>query len=130
MSEREHERAVQQALRTNRDLKLLFNRLGNREHPRGRVLSAYRQARRALKGNVGNLAAITEILAELRWALREVAYDALVTAGQTGTKQAQTELAMYGLGNVYQSPSVSTELDAWMASYEAQAAAVMALAML
>ena len=46
MSEREHERSVQLALRTDAELGKLFSRLGTRQAPRGRVLTAYRQARR------------------------------------------------------------------------------------
>lgn len=129
MSEREHERSVQQALRTERELRLLFDRLGNRAHPRGRVLSAYRQARRALKGNTGDLTTVREILAELRWNVAQTAMDALSTASAAGSLQAKKTLAVYGLGNVYQLPDVSTELDAWLATVDAQSAAVMALAM-
>ena len=41
-----HLAAVRGAERTGRELQALFGRLGTVEHPRGRVLSAYRNARR------------------------------------------------------------------------------------
>ena len=66
MSEREHERSVQLALRTDAELGKLFSRLGTRQAPRGRVLTAYRQARRALKGNVADIPVVRGILQELR----------------------------------------------------------------
>jgi len=128
MALNEHERAVREALRTNRKLKVLFGQLGTREHPRGRVLTAYRQARRALKGNVARLPVVRDVLGELRTTLAGVAMDALTEAERIGLQQARTTLAVYGLPNYVETPGVSDEFGAWMAVYDAQAAAVLALA--
>jgi hypothetical protein len=130
MSVREHERAAALALVSNEELRRLVNRLGTREAPNGRVLTAYRQARRAMAQAVasGQPGAVAEVLAELRRVLAEVGRVVLAAAAQAGTTQARAELAVYGLPNaglpVY---GAEDELGAWLAQVDAQGAAVRGL---
>ncbi len=124
-----HDRAVALALRTSNELKRLFNRLGNVDHPNGRILAAYRQARRALKGNIGNQMVVLDALRELRQAIAETVRSQLQEAQDAGIRQATTELALYGLPNTaYVAPSV-VELGAVMATFDGQAAQVRGLAL-
>lgn len=128
MAQDEHERAVKEALRTSELFKRLIGQLGTREHPRGRILVAYRNARRALKGAEGDVAAAQEILAELRATLVQIAQDTLWEAGQRGIKQAQIQTAMYGLPAGLDGYTPTAELDSWTAQINAQLAAVYGLA--
>ncbi|MEZ4558725.1 MAG: hypothetical protein R3A10_08055 [Caldilineaceae bacterium] len=129
MSEREHERAVQLALRTDAELAKLFNRLGTRQAPRGRVLTAYRQARRALKGSVADMPVVRGILQELRTTLADVAYNSLVVAERIGTQQAIKTLQLYDLPTMPAGMTQITEpYDAWMSTIDGQLAGVLALA--
>lgn len=128
MAQNEHERAVKEALRTTETLRALFGRLGTAEHPRGRVLAAYRQARRALKGSDGNLALVREVLAELRSSLQLIAQATLWEAAQAGSQQAQKQIALYGLAAGLDGYTPAGELSAWMAMIDAQLAAVQGIA--
>lgn len=92
-----HAQAVKLAGRTTKELNMLFARLGTAEHPRGAILSAYRQARRALKGNVGNPQIIEEILFNLRMAIETASRDAYYNAVRIGNSQAERELSIYNL---------------------------------
>lgn len=130
MSEREHDRAVRAALKTNKELLQLFGRLGTKEHPNGRILTAYRQARRAMKGNVSSTTTVREIMQELRQAVADAAYTTLQVAAQVGTQQAKTTLAIYGLPNGQsEMPMILEPYNAWMATVEQQSAAILALSM-
>lgn len=124
----EHERAVKEALRTSELFKQLIARLGTKEAPRGRILVAYRNARRALKGAEGDVAAMREILAELRATLLTIAQDTLWEAGQRGVTQAQVQIGLYGLPAGLDGYTPTTELSSWMAQIDAQLAAVYGLA--
>jgi len=125
----EHDRAVALALRTSNELKKLFNKLGNADHPNGAILSAYRQARRALKGNIDNPGVVADVLRELRRAVELTAREQMHQAQRLGVKQATVELALYGLPNAaYVAPPIA-ELAATMAVYDGQAANVRGLAM-
>jgi hypothetical protein len=127
MAQDEHERAVKEALRTSELFKTLIGRLGTRQHPRGRILTAYRNARRALKGADGDVAALREILAELRATLMVIAQDTLWAAVQQGIQQAQAQTALYGLPGGLDGYTPTSELGSWMAAVDAQMAAVLGL---
>jgi hypothetical protein len=92
-----HAQAIQSAQHTSDLLTTLFARLGTAEHPRGMLLSAYRQARRALRGNVANLALVEEILFDLRVAVETALRIAYQSAGEVGMEQAKRELSIYGM---------------------------------
>lgn len=123
----QHEQAVKNALRTSDMLADLFARLGTAQHPRGRILSAYRQARRAMKG-VDDPAVVNEILAELRIAIQTIAQTTLWEAAAGGSQQAERQVALYGLPVVLAAYTPRSELDAWLAGYDAQRAAILSVA--
>lgn len=125
MAQGEHEQAVRAALRAGDELKRLIDRLGNQEHPRGRMLSAYRQARRAMR-QAQNLTTVLDVLRELRASVEDVMRAALASAALAGLDQARVDLAVYGLPNTVAPYRTEQELAAAMAQYDAQAAAVQA----
>lgn len=130
MSEQEHAQAIRIASSTDRELSRLFARLGTSRHPRGRILTAYRQARRALAGGERiDLRIANEVLAELRLSVEEIAVDSLRAAAEAGNEQARRMTALYGLPGVSPPTAQNAELAAWMTTYDAQAAQVRALAM-
>jgi hypothetical protein len=123
----EHERAVRLALESGDELKVLVNQLGTSEAPRGRVLSAYRQARRAMR-QVDGLAGVVEVLTELRLAVETAVRSVMAGAVLAGQAQARTELAVYGLPNVATGGyAAQAELDAWLATVDAQLSAARGL---
>jgi len=130
VSEQEHAQAIRIASATDRELSRLFARLGTSRHPRGRILTAYRQARRALAGGERiDLRIANEVLAELRLSVEEVAVNSLRAAAEAGNEQARRMAALYSLPGVSPPLVQDAELTAWMATYDAQAAQVRALAM-
>lgn len=128
MASREHERAVQLALRTGSELKKLFDQMGNVRHPNGRLLSAYRQARRAMKGKITDRVAMAQIIDELRRAIRQNTLEQMMAARQLGILQARTELAIYGLPNGTLPVFASIGLDVVMSAFETQVTQVRAFA--
>lgn len=128
-----HETAIRQAHRTNAALKRLVAQLGTQAHPRGRVLAAYRQARRALAGQTDDRTRLLLILADLRQAIEAAVDVALVAAVEAGQAQAQAEIDAYGLPQVTTvTPAAllaeSGAQAAILAAVNAQAAQVRALA--
>jgi hypothetical protein len=123
----EHERAVKLALKTGDDLDTIFARiLGSQVHPRGAILSAYRQARQALAGQPLTLAAVAQVLADLQGAL-QAATTGVQQAAALGVAQAAKELAIYGLTEATAAVTTAVERDAWLAVYAAQANQIRAL---
>lgn len=121
-----HAAAVVAATRTVKDLRHVFDRLGNTEHPRGRVLSAYRQARRAMS-RAANIVEVQQGLRDLRLSLVLAANATMTEAVELGMRQADREIIYYGLPIV--SPyryQPATELAAWLSVYDAQVAQVIA----
>lgn len=125
MAQNEHEQAVRAALRAGDELKRLIDQLGNQAHPRGRMLSAYRQARRAMR-QAQNLTTVLDVLRELRATVEDVMRASLASAAQAGLDQARVELAVYGLPNTVARAQPGLPMAAWMAQYDAQASAVQA----
>lgn len=121
-----HQLAVNQALRTVVELRRLFDRMGNTTHPRGRILSAYRQARQALAG-AHSLYDVQRTLQDLRLAIDAAARLSLLDAVTLGTTQAATELASYALPVVQTGYYPANELQAWLTSFDAQAMQVQAI---
>lgn len=127
MARSQHERAVRQAARTSAELKTLFGRLGNAEHPRGRILSAYRMARRALKGNLGSHFAVQDTLFELRNTAEMEIWMILRDAAASGREQAESELGIYGLPVHGAWPDDRAALTASLLILDQQIAAINAL---
>lgn len=128
-----HDLAVRQALRTNAALKRLVAQLGTAAHPRGRLLAAYRQTRRALIGQTDDRGALLLALADLRQAVAAAVGLALVAAAEAGQLQAAAEIAAYDLPQVgVETPAAliaeSGAAVAVLATYDAQAAQVRGLA--
>ncbi len=122
----DHEWAVRLALKSADEMGRLFNALGTTEAPRGRVLSSYRQARRAIR-SAQTLWAIQQVLGELRRSVELAARAVLDAAAIAGSDQARTELEIYGLPNLVGVYDWRTELAAWMAQFDAQAARVQSM---
>lgn len=125
----EHERAVAAALAANGEIGKLFDQLGTLQEPSGRVLAAYRQARRALKGNEAKPAVVRQVLADLRGAVLAAVRQVLEDAARLGEKQAQVQLGVWGLPllaggylPIEEERAITTQLDA-------QLAAVLALSL-
>lgn len=97
--------SIQAALRTNRELGKLFAKLGTAKHPRGKVLMAYRNARRALGDVLGRQASLTltyylevqEVMIGLRDSVRAVADTTLTAAVDLGWRQAEVEARVWEL---------------------------------
>ena len=121
-----HASSVRQALRSSDHLLTLFNQLGNTAAPNGRVLSAYRQARRALV-TVRNVGELRQVLGELRATLTTLAQSSLITAAYYGTQQAWHELEAVGVtDNPVNAYDWTAALLAWLAVLDAQIARVQA----
>lgn len=123
----DHERAAILAVRTSAELKRLFGRLGTKEHPRGRIPSAYRAARRSLKGNTGDRLTVAFTLLDLRRSIEAAVVQILSDAAAAGRFQAQREADIYGLPVVNTPINVDDGTAAILAQYDSQAAAVRGL---
>jgi len=126
-----HQRAAKAAGKTGDELGRLFAQMGTSQHPRGAVLSAYRTARKALKGNFSSLATVEDALGTLRLAVERANEILLRDATEIGLKQAETELAIYGLelmGGVG-AQTRQEALRSIIATLEAQITQVRALAL-
>lgn len=122
-----HERAVASALVVNRELGAIFGRLGTADHPRGAVLTAYRQARRALDGNLRSSAVVADVLATLRMAVIEAVRAAMRQAADVGSGAAEKQLQVYGFQPVLPGFNVELPVSAVRAVLEGQLANVTAL---
>lgn len=101
----EHRAAIQNSLRSTRELKTLFNALGSAERPNGKIMRAYRTARAALQNEARGerrAAFIMQTLADLSGQVRDALDAEFANAFRLGEAQAERELTIYGL-----SPAVS-----------------------
>jgi hypothetical protein len=125
MARSAHEKAVTEAERTGELLKSLIGKLGTRQHPRGRILTAYRVARRALASGDADLAVVAEVLNELRIRVEAIAQDTLWQAATGGVRQAERQIGLYSLPAGLDAYTPVNELTAWMAAFDAQRAAIL-----
>jgi hypothetical protein len=125
----DHERAVNAALAVNRELGAIFGRLGTADHPRGAVVSAYRAARRALDGNLGQPRTVAEILAVLRAAVLEAVRAAIRQGSVIGSASAEKQLQAYGFQPVLPLFNPELGVSATTAVLDGQIATVTALAL-
>lgn len=131
--------SIQAALRTNRELGKLFAKLGTAEHPRGAVLVAYRNARRALRDALrqrrsaieigawlGAYHEAQEVMRGLKDNVRMVAINLIEDAYSWGLAQAQVEAKVWKLG--YSVPFIDTGAmtDAVLDVVEQQERAILA----
>ena len=125
-------RSIRAAEVTTRELKKLFAKLGTKEHPRGQILAAYRNAHRglrsALKQNVNNaLFGTTEVLSGLRRDVRGTMREALEDSVALGLSQAEVEALAWGLERAGTPPNVSVVEAAWIAGVDTQINASLAV---
>jgi len=97
MTTRQHERAVDHALRAGDELETLFDRMGHSAAPRGRVYAAYRTARLALAGALGNPTLVADVLATLRRTVQADLVTLLHDAVYIGQQQAGRDASAYEL---------------------------------
>jgi len=99
MTDTAHARSINASEKTTRELKALFGKLGTKENPRGRIVSAYRVARKAIKPELeaGNIRAAQDILIELNISVQAAATLILQEAAILGLSQAETEAEIYAL---------------------------------
>jgi hypothetical protein len=119
------------ARRTNKGLADLFGKMGSTQHPRGQILTAYRNAHRALRPLLREPTAIfeaPEILATLRRDVDATAQDLLDQAANLGQSQATIEAQAWELPDTppVPPPTVAAH-SAWLALLDHQIAAVQAL---
>lgn len=112
--------SIRAAERTTRQVAILIGKLGTTDHPRGAILRAYRNAYRALKGNLIPRA-IDEVLVGLRRDIAKVVFDILSAANVLGQNQAKAELAANEIASGYiRSLDISAPQDAWLAALNDQ----------
>jgi hypothetical protein len=120
---------IRAAERTTRGLRVLVGRLGTKEHPRGRVMSAYRNAHRALRDVFRRtrgpwaLGEAREVLEALRRDVLGAATEALDGAVALGLAQAEVEREVWELGPLgMETPDTAAMSDGWIATVDEQAA--------
>lgn len=127
-----HEVAIRAAERTTAGLARLFGQLGTREHPRGRVLVAYRNAHRGLRDAFrqqegARWRGAQEVLGGLRREVEAAATTALAQAAELGLTQARTEMEAREIEIAQpRIPNLNPPLVAWMTMMDGQLAAVRA----
>lgn len=126
-----HAVAIQKAERLTANLYDLFARyLGNTDHPRGRMLSAYRRTRRQLEALLRTKSSRLDILAlarDHRAQVERIGREALDNAVLAGIEQMKPQAEAYGVtakGYFYDSSAL---LSAWMADVDRQIAALAAM---
>lgn len=92
--------AIRSAVRMNNDIGDLFARIGTSEHPRGAILIAYRNARRAMPAalkETNRVMAVREVLQGLRTAVLAGARTIIGQAVQLGQDEATRQLGFYDI---------------------------------
>lgn len=124
--------AIKAAERSVKRLGELFASLGTKEHPRGKVLRAYRQAHRALRDVLRReaYAELREVMAFLEADVSAAARDALRKAAALGYTAAEKQLKAYGVETAEtEDPGIALMHDAWMNLVRDQATRSQALLM-
>jgi len=110
-------RAIKAAESNVRQLGDLFVSLGTKEHPRGKILSAYRQSHRALRDVIRREAygEVREVMAILEATVSLTAREALQKAVALGHVTGKNELAAYDVEAIEaEDPGIALMHDAWM----------------
>lgn len=129
------ERAIRSGIRMNDRIGDLFAIVGNSAHPRGDVLSAYRQARFAMRSawqEQNRLFAVDDVLRNLKRDLLRDVTSVFNSSISLGGEEARRQLGYYDLtvrGSINLSTETQSALDAVMTRFDAQAAAIRALAL-
>ena len=130
MSLSEHKRAIALANQSIDGLAKLFGRMGGADHPRGRVMSAYRQARKALAGKLGDGAYTLAVLGQLRQDMAGIAGDLVGQAASLGHRMAIRNLEVYDVAPVVNpdTAAMAAMIEVWLATLDQQTAAIRAMA--
>jgi len=126
---------IRAAERTTRDLRALFGRaLGTNEHPRGRILAAYRNAHRALRDvfrrarGAQAMGEVREVLTALRRDVQDAGTGALDAAIAIGRRQAEVERQVWELDPLDPTtPNTRAMMDGWLSTVDGQTAFAMAV---
>lgn len=130
--------AIKQAERTDRELAALFARyLGSADHPRGRVLSTYRNSRRAMasayrQASTRRMGAALDVLREMQYSLKSIGAEAIPKAVELGQSSAQAQLRAYQQAGVNATAAAETPdnmalFAGWNAAVDGQVAAIQAM---
>lgn len=127
------EQSVASAVRSNADIGKLFARIGTKDHPRGFVQSAYRNANRAmrtaLKEGHPDLAAM-DVMNQLKQSVRSEVVSLFLDAEHQGADEAARQLRFYGIESnpgTLKSPRAAASVEAITTRIDAQAASIQAL---
>lgn len=93
------DKAVADALSMSGELDGLFAKIGNSDHPRGVIPTAYRNARRAMRSALkerNRAMAAHEIMSELKQTVRAGLKTVLENSFRSGTDHAAVQLGIYG----------------------------------
>jgi hypothetical protein len=88
-------RSIHEAVRLNKELGRLFGLVGNSNHPRGRIMTAYRVALQALRAD-SSPNAVREVMRNLHNQVEQEARHLLIEAAAIGNQSAVTQSAYYG----------------------------------
>lgn len=129
------ERAQALGLRANKEIGLLFGRLGNTQHPNSAVLVSYRAANRAMRDVIkagGRPSEAREVTSKLRQEIRAGVTPILRASYTGGAANARLQLQAYGIDSEYpagaeQESQVAAAYDVIDARLQAQEASIMAL---
>ena len=95
-----HRTVVRKAERVGDDLKRLFDRLGNTDHPRGDILAAYRLALASMPQALTNYTAAREIATRLRADVRRGVVGVFGDASELGIEQGRAEASEWDLDSI------------------------------
>ncbi len=130
------EHSITEAHRANRELGRIFQRnLGGVQHPRGKTISAYRQARQAMiaaykRGGQLALASKVDIVRSLRINMSNIIWNSLDDAIQLGVQSAERQHEYYSKAGVPLSRPLEEQVDkdamydAWYSIVDAQMTSV------
>lgn len=128
-------KAISSALKANREIEKSFARFGTRDHPRGFVLTEYRNGLRAMKQVLGEqepLAAALDVLSGMRSSLSGNIRSEFVDMVAFGFEEAARQLSFYEINSIEPSPLILAEqidaaVDAVLARFDAQESVVRAM---
>ncbi|KPK91522.1 MAG: hypothetical protein AMJ88_13525 [Anaerolineae bacterium SM23_ 63] len=110
-------RVIASAQRMNQELNRVFYNLGTKDQPKGKILSAYRQAHRSIQTAIEHNAIneIGEIMGLLELAIGETTRDSLERIARVGYETGRTQLEEYKVDPVeWEDPGIALMQDMWM----------------
>lgn len=130
------EKAIKSGIRANDMVGDIFAQIGNRQHPRGFVTTAYRNALRSMSkalGEANRVDAVKDVMLGLRQNIESNARTLFVSAQEQGAEESRKQLSFYGVNapdvsrvGVELSAQNQSALDAALSVVDAQSAAIVA----